>query len=294
MWQTGCWSQQLFPLPVKCVAVSPSEAVTSVRWEQGAVTDTSVGSNEFEEKHFSQTVEVCCRTLKILWFSLFLWERNILISNKQIFLHLRPAWTLLWQETRPFLPSESSCAACSCSSRQQRWDSRLLWGVLSSHPQRLNTQFSADMIFPTSTPVLGTNPGKLKTLPHDTHSALQYLFPNSSDKCACYSVLIFSQTHQHALKWNSKGELKVSIHLQAIFPYKAEKCVPVQTQQSITAPVCGPQQQRPHQDIHWVLHSAVRHEIFHAVTHQGQVVSSAFHSAGYKCFDKFIWLAISK
>lgn len=129
------------------------------------------------------------------------------------------------REHRPF-SHQSSCAAYSCNSRQQRWDSRLLWGVLSSHPQRLNMQFSADMIFPTSTPVLGTDPGKLKTLPHDTHSALQYLFPNPSDKCSCYSVLILSQTHQHALKMKQQRRTQTK-HLPASnFPIKSRKICP--------------------------------------------------------------------
>lgn len=215
MWQTGCWSLQLLPIPVKFIAVSPSEAVISVRWEQWAVTETSAGFSELEGKQFSQTVKVCCRTLKNLVFLTF---------GKEMFWFLTNSSLCIWglhghcsdREHGPF-SHQSPCAAYPCNSRQQRWDSRLLWGVLSSHPQGLNTQFSSNMIFPTSTPVPGTNPGKLKTLPHDTHSALQYLFPNPSDKCSCYSVLILSQTHQHALKWDSKGELKPSIYLQAIF-----------------------------------------------------------------------------
>lgn len=168
-----------------------------------------------ENSNFSQTAEVCCRTLKILLFPAFGKEMFWFLTNRSLCIQGLHGHCCD-REHGPF-SHQSSWAAYSCNSRQQRWDSRLLWGVLNSHPQRLNMQFSADMIFPTSTPVLGTNPGKLKTLPHDTHSALQYLFPNPSDKCPCYSVLILSQTHQHALKWNSEGELKVSIYLQAIF-----------------------------------------------------------------------------
>lgn len=168
-----------------------------------------------ENSNFSQTAEVCCRTLKILLFPAFGKEMFWFLTNRSLCIQGLHGHCCD-REHGPF-SHQSSWAAYSCNSRQQRWDSRLLWGVLNSHPQRLNMQFSADMIFPTSTPVLGTNPGKLKTLPHDTHSALQYLFPNPSDKCSCYSVLILSQTHQHALKWNSEGELKVSIYLQAIF-----------------------------------------------------------------------------
>lgn len=175
----------------------------SVRWEQWAATDTS-SMNLKGNISFKQPEDVA-----ELWKTSvsYLWERNVLISNEQTFLHLK---TML-------LHGHCSDRAATTAL----FAIRMLLQAVLSMPAEVGLQASVGcpQLTPTastcnspqtwfflpSTAVLGTNPGKLKTLPHDTHSARQYLFPNPSEKYACYSVLILSQTQQCAPTLNSNG-----------------------------------------------------------------------------------------